>query len=87
MRAKGFRKTRADFVAAGAVVIGGSADSMTAHCTFADKHQFPFAPLADSERSLRRLFHVADMPAFDALLLQTRQEQRYMAEAAIVEIN
>lgn len=53
-----FRDSYALFVDAGAEVIGVSSDSAASHARFAAKHRLPFPIIADSDRSLRRLFGV-----------------------------
>ncbi|MEX0671150.1 MAG: peroxiredoxin [Pirellulales bacterium] len=53
-----FRDSYARFVDAGAEVIGVSSDSAASHARFAAKHRLPFPIIADSDRSLRRLFGV-----------------------------
>ena len=53
-----FRDAYEDFVQAGAVVIGVSADSAESHRAFASGHRLPFTLLADTDGSLRKTFGV-----------------------------
>jgi peroxiredoxin Q/BCP len=53
-----FRDAYEDFVQAGAIVIGVSADSLDRHRTFADGHQLPFHLVSDSSGKLRQAFCV-----------------------------
>lgn len=53
-----FRDSYARFVDAGAEVVGVSSDSAASHARFAAKHRLPFPMIADTDRSLRRLFGV-----------------------------
>ena len=53
-----FRDAYEQFVAAGAVVIGVSADSAEHHRAFAASHQLPFLLLADEDGALRKAFGV-----------------------------
>jgi thioredoxin-dependent peroxiredoxin len=54
-----FRDAYEDFVQAGAVVIGVSADSAESHRAFAAGQRLPFILLADEDGSLRKAFGVA----------------------------
>ena len=45
-----FRDARADYEAAGAVVLGVSPDTAESHRTFADKYDLPFTLLADPDK-------------------------------------
>lgn len=53
-----FRDARADYEAAGAVVIGISPDSVESHRKFAEKHELPFTLLADPEKEAIQAFGV-----------------------------
>ncbi len=53
-----FRDAYEDFVQAGAVVIGVSADSNERHENFAAKQRLPFILVSDADGSLRRAFGV-----------------------------
>jgi thioredoxin-dependent peroxiredoxin len=53
-----FRDAYEQFVDAGAVVIGVSADSSDSHGAFAAKHNLPFHLASDADGSLRKLFGV-----------------------------
>ena len=53
-----FRDAYEEFVAAGAVVIGVSGDSIESHRTFIESHQLPYKLVADTDGSLRRAFGV-----------------------------
>ncbi len=53
-----FRDAHADFIAANAVILGVSRDSVRSHETFKQKQQFPFALLSDSEETLCQQFDV-----------------------------
>lgn len=55
-----FRDAYEDFVQAGAVVIGVSANSDDSHRAFAASHRLPFLLVADEDGSLRRLFGVSN---------------------------
>jgi peroxiredoxin Q/BCP len=54
-----FRDAYADFVDAGAVVIGVSGDSPDSHRTFAAEHRLPFLLVSDESGELRKVFGVA----------------------------
>lgn len=54
----GFRDAYEDFVAAGAVVIGVSSDSVDSHRRFAENRKLPFLLLSDADGSLRKAFGV-----------------------------
>lgn len=58
IEACGFRDAYEDFVKAGAVVIGVSADSLENHRTFAAKRNLPFLLVSDADGTLRRAFGV-----------------------------
>jgi peroxiredoxin Q/BCP len=53
-----FRDAYEDFVEAGAVVIGVSADSDASHESFAAHHRLPFLLVSDGDGSLRRLYGI-----------------------------
>jgi peroxiredoxin Q/BCP len=53
-----FRDSHEDFVDAGAVVIGISADSVESHQRFAAKHRLPFTLLADEDGAVRSAWGV-----------------------------
>jgi peroxiredoxin Q/BCP len=53
-----FRDAHEDYVDAGAVVIGISADSDESHRAFAEKHHLPFKLLSDADGSIARAFGV-----------------------------
>jgi thioredoxin-dependent peroxiredoxin len=55
-----FRDRYADFLAADAVVIGISSNSLPSHRQFAETHALPFALLSDADGSLRKLYGVAN---------------------------
>lgn len=54
----GFRDSYEDFVAAGAEVIGISADSQASHADFANRRRLPFQLCSDLERSVARAYGV-----------------------------
>jgi len=60
-----FRDSYEDFVEAGAVVIGVSADSAASHQSFARRHNLPFTLVSDEDGALRKAF---DVPPFFGLL-------------------
>lgn len=53
-----FRDARADYEAAGAVVLGVSPDSVASHQKFATKHELPFTLLADTEKTVCEAYGV-----------------------------
>lgn len=53
-----FRDAYEDFVEAGAVVIGVSADSLDRHGQFAAHHRLPFELISDEDGMLRRKYNV-----------------------------
>ncbi|MEW4566236.1 thioredoxin-dependent thiol peroxidase [Tautonia sp. JC769] len=53
-----FRDARADYEAAGAVVLGVSPDTVESHRKFAEKHGLPFTLLADPEKEAIQAFGV-----------------------------
>jgi thioredoxin-dependent peroxiredoxin len=53
-----FRDAYADFVDAGAIVIGVSGDSDTTHRSFAETQRLPYQLVADVDGALRRAFGV-----------------------------
>ena len=58
VEACGFRDNYTDFVAAGAVVIGVSADPPQRHADFLAKHELPFVLLSDVDASLAQAYGV-----------------------------
>ncbi len=56
-----FARLHADFVAAGAVVLGVSRDSVKSHEGFKCKHAFPFELLSDADESLCEALDVIKM--------------------------
>ncbi|HWV39261.1 MAG TPA: peroxiredoxin [Vulgatibacter sp.] len=57
-QACGFRERHDEFLAAGAVVIGISADPPASHARFAAKNELPFPLLSDESGEARRAFGV-----------------------------
>ncbi|HTU24017.1 MAG TPA: peroxiredoxin [Pirellulales bacterium] len=55
-----FRDRNVDFLAAGAVSIGVSANSLQSHRKFAEKYDLPFYLLSDADGSLRALYGVTN---------------------------
>jgi len=55
-----FRDSHDEFVRAGAVVIGISADPVAAHRAFQDRHGLPFLLASDPGRETARAYGVAD---------------------------
>jgi thioredoxin-dependent peroxiredoxin len=53
-----FRDAYEDFVDAGAVVVGVSADSLASHEQFAANHNLPFELISDEDGALRRAYNV-----------------------------
>jgi len=53
-----FRDSYQDFAAAGAEVLGISADSVSAHQDFAKHHRLPFTLLADKGNTVRKAYGV-----------------------------
>lgn len=53
-----FRDSYEDFTALGAEVVGISSDTEKSHTRFADKHQFPFKLLSDTDKKVRQAFNV-----------------------------
>ncbi|WP_196887633.1 peroxiredoxin [Aureivirga sp. CE67] len=53
-----FRDAYTSFSDAGVKVIGISADSVSSHKKFAEKHNLPFTLLADTKNKVRKLFNV-----------------------------
>jgi peroxiredoxin Q/BCP len=53
-----FRDSHAAFVAAGAVVVGASRDSLRSHESFKAKHDLPFALISDPDETLCLRFGV-----------------------------
>jgi peroxiredoxin Q/BCP len=53
-----FRDARADYEAAGAVVLGVSPDTVESHRKFAEKYELPFTLLADPEKEAIQSFGV-----------------------------
>ncbi len=54
----GFRDAYADFVAAGAVVIGVSSSSIESNRKFAEQRRLPFLLISDTDRALQTAFGV-----------------------------
>jgi peroxiredoxin Q/BCP len=54
----GFRDAYADFVAAGATVIGVSGSSLESHRKFAEARKLPFLLISDQDGALRKAFDV-----------------------------
>ena len=57
-QAQAFREAFAQFVAAGAVVIGISKDSIKSHLNFATKQELPFILLSDTELTTLQAYEV-----------------------------
>ena len=57
-----FRDSHKDFVTAGAVVIGISADSRDSHRAFQEKYSLPFMLASDPGRAVARAFGVPEGP-------------------------
>ena len=57
-QAQAFREAFAQFVAAGAVVIGISKDSIKSHLNFATKQELPFILLSDTELTTMQAYEV-----------------------------
>ena len=53
-----FRDQYADFVDAGATVVGVSDDSVASHAAFAANHRLPFTLLSDADRALEKAYGV-----------------------------
>jgi peroxiredoxin Q/BCP len=53
-----FRDAFEDFVDAGAIVVGVSADSVASHEKFAGHHRLPFSLLSDPDKAVHKLFGV-----------------------------
>jgi len=60
----GFRDAYEQFVAAGAEVVGVSADSPASHAAFARKHRLPFPIVSDADGGLRKRFGVPSLLGF-----------------------
>jgi thioredoxin-dependent peroxiredoxin len=60
----GFRDAYEQFVAAGAEVVGVSADTPASHAAFARKHKLPFPIVSDRDGRLRTLFGVPKLLGF-----------------------
>jgi peroxiredoxin Q/BCP len=58
IEARAFRDSYDAFSAAGAEVIGVSADSVASHRRFASHHQLPFLLLSDRDGAVRKLYGV-----------------------------
>jgi thioredoxin-dependent peroxiredoxin len=58
IEARAFRDSYDAFTAAGAEVIGVSADSVASHRRFASHHQLPFLLLSDRDGAVRKLYGV-----------------------------
>jgi peroxiredoxin Q/BCP len=59
-----FRDAYADFVAAGAVVIGVSVNSLESHQRFAEERRLPFLLVSDQDRALQKAFGVPSLLGF-----------------------
>ncbi len=59
-----FRDAYADFVAAGAVVIGVSVNSIERHRQFAAQRRLPFLLVSDEDRGLQKAFGVPSLLGF-----------------------
>ncbi|HMV04509.1 MAG TPA: peroxiredoxin [Accumulibacter sp.] len=59
--AQQFRDLHAQFLDAGAIIVGASRDSLKSHENFRAKQELPFALLADTEESLCQQFSVIRM--------------------------
>ena len=59
IEAKTFRDSYEDFAAAGAQVVGVSADSAESHCGFREKHDLPFILLTDPGWKVAKKFGIA----------------------------
>jgi peroxiredoxin Q/BCP len=59
-----FRDAYADFVAAGAVVIGVSANSIERHRQFAAQRRLPFLLVSDQDGALQKAFGVSKLLGF-----------------------
>ena len=57
-----FRDSYQDFVAAGAEVIGISADPVASHIRFREKHSLPFILASDAGRGVAHAYGVAEGP-------------------------
>lgn len=53
-----FRDSYDDFIELGAEVVGISSDTEKSHTRFADKYQFPFKLLSDTDKKVRQSFEV-----------------------------
>jgi peroxiredoxin Q/BCP len=60
----GFRDAYADFVAAGAVVIGVSVNSVASHQRFVEQRRLPFLLISDHDRALQKVFGVPSLLGF-----------------------
>lgn len=60
-QAQGFRDLHAEFLAAGARVVGVSRDSLKSHENFIAKQTLPFALISDTDETLCQLFGVIKM--------------------------
>jgi len=58
IEARAFRDSYAAFTAAGAEVVGVSADSVASHRRFAQHHELPFLLLSDKDGTVRNLYGV-----------------------------
>jgi peroxiredoxin Q/BCP len=56
--AREFREAYTDFLAAGAVILGISRDSLSTHEKFSAKHELPFPLLSDTDGMVCRLYGV-----------------------------
>lgn len=59
-----FRDEYEDFTDLDAIVIGISSDNVASHKNFSDKYQIPFTLLADTEKTVRKLFGVPKSMGF-----------------------
>jgi peroxiredoxin Q/BCP len=60
----GFRDAYADFVAAGAVVVGVSVSSIDSHRRFAEQRRLPFLLISDRDGALQKAFGVPRLLGF-----------------------
>jgi peroxiredoxin Q/BCP len=77
-----FRDAYEDFVAAGAEVIGISADSVESHAKFASKHQLPMQLLTDADGQVRARYGVKStlgmMPGRETFIIDKAGKVRHV---------